>query len=723
MFGLSVIDVVVLVLYIAVVFYIAIRANRRVRSAEDYLTGGRRFGRFVSTFASFGQATSADGPVGVATTTFNNGAAGIWSSLFLLFATPLFWITSPWLRRLRVITMGDFYTERYGSKKMAATYALVASIGMMSLLSAGYLAVSKTVMAITSKPVTELTVDERSEQLEAAELHLLEKTSLDQLSSVERERLEFLRNKQPKSTFSYWHQETIIWSICILVVLYTAIGGLEAAFYTDILQGIFILILSVVLIPFALNRINLIYDGVGFKQAFSHLHLHLPESTFEIFGSPQTIDFTWYFILTIALVSGVTVVAQPNQLVTTGAAKNEFAARLGFVSGTFLKRLVTILWGVLGLIALLLYHSQISDPDVVWGHAVKDLLSPLKIGLTGLVLASLVAALMSTADCLMITVSGLIMNNLYKPFFKNTSEEKLVWIGRVSGALFLIGGAAIAFQFDSLLQILKFIWEFFVIFAAAFWLGLKWRRANAFGAWVSILGSLAIFYLIPIFMSLFVSGVKLEAGLLKQTNPVTITRTYSAKQRDVYTNQELITRWENGDEHYKKTHAKPVELFAGKEFEKVYQIPRKSIFWSKGIKQLDTGQLEGRGYLYLELILLEKLGFDLIHNPYALNETIRLLIRLIVPFILLIVASLLTAPVDKEVLTKFFVKMRTKVGEQLDYQKVDLDSYKSDLLLFKNTYWELYRWDEQDVAGFIFSCLMVIVMVGLLHWVVLFGSY
>ena len=117
-----------------------------------------------------------------------------------------------------------------------------------------------------------------------------------------------------------------------------------------------------------------------------------------------------------ALVSGMTVVAQPNQLVTAGAAKSEDAARTGFVTGTFMKRIVTILWGMVGLCAILLYGGKIMNSDFVWGHATTQLLAPLGLGLVGLMLASLMAALMSTADCLMITVSGLVVNNFYKYF-------------------------------------------------------------------------------------------------------------------------------------------------------------------------------------------------------------------------------------------------------------------------------------------------------------------
>ncbi|MGC7546912.1 hypothetical protein, partial [Pandoraea pneumonica] len=79
-------------------------------------------------------------------------------------------------------------------------------------------------------------------------------------------------------------------------------------------------------------------------------------------------------------------------------------------------------------------------------------------------------------------------------------------------------------QFDEILQILKLIWEFFVIFAAAFWLGLKWRRANRIGAWSSILSTLGLFYLVPLLLPMVFPGVHSTPELLKQTEPPPLVR-------------------------------------------------------------------------------------------------------------------------------------------------------------------------------------------------------
>ena len=549
MFGLALLDIVVIVIYFLIIISIGIRASRRIKNQEDYLLGGRRFGKIVQTFASFGQATSADGPVGVATTTFRNGAAGIWSSLLMVFATPLFWITSPWLRRMRVLTMGDFYEERYASKKMAAAYAVIGAIGMMGLLSVGYTAMNKTILAITPKPVELYSAEEKAEYELSLELTDLEARNYDQLTVQEKERIVELRRLGPNSLFSYINENLLIWIVCLIVLLYAIMGGLEAAFYTDMLQGFFIIVLSVVLIPFSWAKIKSLYGTGSGESALSILHQKLPESFFEIFGAPTLIDFTWYFILTASLIAGITVVTQPNQLVTNAAAKDEYAARFGFVTGGFLKRFCTILWGVVGLSAILLYTGKLQNSDLVWGYATRDLLGSVKMGLVGLMVSSMMAALMSTADALMLTVSGLMLHNVYRPLVRKQTEMHYVWAGRFFGATFLVGGAIIATQFDNILEILKFVWEFFVIFAAAFWLGLKWRRANRQGAWASIILTLFIFYLLPLLVPNIFTSLRSNETLLLETRPSPIERTYTARDIDVSErNQEIETWMELSDE-------------------------------------------------------------------------------------------------------------------------------------------------------------------------------
>jgi len=725
MFGLTVIDIAVIVSYFLVVIGIGFYCSRRIKNQEDYFLAGRRFGKFIQTFAAFGQGTSADSPVGVTTTTFSNGIAGVWSALLYLFATPLYWMVMPWMRRLRLLTLGDFFEERYGSKLMAGVYAVIGTIGMMTIISVGFAAMTKTIVVLAPKSYEELTIKEVAEFEMAEELDQLREKDYQALSPAQQQRLEELSLAKPARMFSHINEDVLIWVVCGIVMIYAVAGGLEAAFLTDTLQGLFIIVLSVILFPFAWTKINLLYGGSGPVDAFRTMHSQLPESYFELFGSPAVMDFTWYYIAALTLMVTINVVIQPNSMIATGSAKGEYECRFGFVTGSYIKRFCTVLWGIFALLAVVLYHDKIHNPDMVWGYATLDLLGSFHIGLVGLMIACLIAALMSTADCLMITGSSLLTHNIYRPLFGGRSEKHYVVAGRIIGCAIIIGGAVIASQFDTILQLLKFWWELNVMVAASFWLGMKWRKANKTGAWSSITATAILFFILPMLLPVFSPSLRTNEELLKTTQPHIVTRTYTAHEMDVTARQKEIEKWDSLDEVAKKETSRPEPLTMGQAFQKDYQLPRKAIFWTKGIKPDSNGRAFGSGILSLELVLLDKLGFDLQKNTYAMNETIRILIRTIIPFLILIVIALVMKPENGRRINLFFVKMKTPVhtNPEEDARQLKLsyaDPHRFDhKKLFPNSSWEFDKWTKVDMIGFIVSA---VVAVGVIMFLILLLS-
>lgn len=727
MFGLSIIDWVVIALYFLVVLYIGYWAMKRIKNQEDYFLGGRRFGKLVQVFAAFGQATSADSAVSSTTTTMANGASGIWSALNYVFGTPVYWFTAPWYRRLRLLTMGDFFYDRYRSFKMGAIYTIVSVVGLMMVVSLGYNAMAKTVLAMTPKSFEQLSVEEKAEYNLAVELEGLEKKDYNTLTDVQKDRLSELRIMQPRKVYSHFSRKILIVVVTIVVLLYAVAGGLEAAFITDTIQGIFILILSIMLIPFAWAKINTIYGGDGIMGALTTIHDMLPESYFEILGSPNSIDFTWYYILALTVMITVNLGVQANQLVTTGSAKDEFTARFGFSTGLYLKRACTVLWGVFALAAVLLYSNSVVDPDLVFGHATLDLLGPLNMGLVGLMIACLMAALMSSADCLMITSSSLITHNLYRKLFPDMSEKHYVMVGRFSGAIVVIGGALIALQFNSIFQQLKLSWEITAVFAATFWLGMLWRRANRKAAWASSIVTLLFFFVLPMVLPAL-PGVKHNDYLLKMTSPAPLTRNYTAHQMDVDQRAEAIYKWDELSEKGLAVGERPQSLSLGEKFSRTYKLPERSVFWTMGVTKDANGEFVGNGMLNLELVLLDKLGFDLSQNPYSLNETIRVIFKILIPFGVLFIVGLITRPDEKEAVDRFFVKMKTPVLADPESDKAELEkSYANPARfdhqkMFPKSNWEFCKWNKVDGIGFAISCCVAAFIVGMLFLVVSIGA-
>ena len=728
MFGLPIIDLLVIIGYFIIVLLIGFWSMRRIKNQEDYFLAGRRFGKLIQTFAAFGQATSASTSVNATTTTVANGASGIWGSLSYVFATPIFWLTAPWYRRLRLITMGDFFEDRYGSRRMGATYALICSLGLMMLLAPGFNAMAKTIMAITPKTVEQLTPAESQEYQRAMQMRDLESRSFITLSPAEKQTLDQLRFERPRTLFSHTNKPILVLIVCVIVLIYGVAGGLEAAFLSDMVQGVFIIILSVILLPFAWSKINSIYGGQGVMDALRTLHERLPESTFEILGTPASIDFTWYYIASIMVMMAINVAVQPNQLTAIASAKDEYSARFGFTTGLYLKRACTLLWCMVALAAILLYSGQVDDPDKIWGYATLDLLGPLNIGLVGLMIACLIAALMSTADCLMITASSLITRNLYRHIITNKDEKHYVLIGRIAGAGVVLGAGWMAIQFESVFGLLKLSWEIFAVFAAVFWLGMKWRRANRKAAWASIAFTFMAFFFLPTVIPIVGNGLKTNTHLTKMTNPAPVERFYVARTLDVEQRKDEIAKWTALDVEGKASGQCPVSIHEGQRFSKIFRLPKKSIFWQRGVNVNDAGQLTGQGMLNLELLLLDSLGWDLSANPYALNETIRVLFRTIIPFLVLLIVGYSTKPDEKTLLDRFFVKMKTLVvsDREIDDKELALSYAQPDrfdnLKLFPGSSWELDKWNKEDTIGFLISCLVACSIVVTLFVIVSLGG-
>jgi solute:Na+ symporter, SSS family len=663
MFGLSILDLIVLGLFFLVLMGIGFWAMLRVRDQEDFFMGGRRFGKLIQVFAAFGQATSSDTGPSVATTTYNNGAAGVWASLMMLFATPSYWLTGVWYRRLRVLTMGDYFTERFTSKNLGGVYSIMASISMMLLLTVGFIVMTKTVLVMTPKDLplipaevimdpesadlealaasSQLTTEETAEYIQALRLEQFRSRDYASLTEAEKQEMVYLQALSPRNNFSHIPKNLFIWITVLFICLYSIAGGLEAAFISDFLQGIFIIILSVILLPFAFIEINNVFGSTGLLGAFRTMHAQLPESYFEIFGSPHSIDFTWYYIIALGIMATINVAAGANQLVAAGAAKNESAARFGLTYGTYLKRITTVFWGVTALAIVLLYGSSVSDPDHLWGYASRALLAPLNLGLIGLMIAALMAALLSTADMMMLASSGLITRNLYKPLFRERSEKHYVTMGRIFGVAVVCIAAFVVMGSDDLFDQLKIFWEWGVVFSAGFWMGILWRRTNRKSVWYSILLTLFFFFLLPVILPSAFPGLRTNEYLLKRTNPQIIEREYTATPMDVETRNLEIASWETWSEDEKLLMSRPQPLAVGEDFVRSYNIGGKRIFWTHGISvNQRTGQLEGRGIISLELVFLDLIGFDLAKNKYSVNETIRLLIRTFFPFLVIFIFSI-----------------------------------------------------------------------------------
>lgn len=692
MYGLSKIDIGIIVLFFLVMVAIGIRIGKRQHSESDYFLGGRRMGFWLQLFMNFGMATSSDTAVGAARETYREGLSGIWIKLFVVFITPFYWITTVWLRRLRLNSMAEIFSLRYNSSWMSRSFAVVGMLKFMAVIAVSLVALQKTVEAIT--PISEPQLS--SIQLDAvrdyARLSYLDSQITTLTSDELSERSDLRRLKFEgaiKPYFSHINAEFLL-PICVLIVLiYSLAGGIEAAAVTDLIQGALLLVLSVLILPFGLAKIG------GFKE----LHERLPESVFSLFGTNALNEYTWWYVASIVLVGLVIVESEPQNAQIMGSAKNEETARTARVTANFMKRLTIILWGFTGIVGLALYQGEIADPDMLWGHMTLNL---LPTGLIGLMIVCLMAALMSTADAYIVSTGALFIDSIYKPFRPNLTSRQYLFGGRVAGAIVLIGATLIALYFNDILSIIRFSWSIGLIFGPVFLMGVIWRRTTATAAWAAILYSAVI-----------TVGASLSAEqlLALRSSPwLTQTTVVSVPSESLGSSDP----------------AAPLDAQHARHLQDGLMVVKQPVFFEKLIPVMSTDAgttHEGRGRLRISLILPSLFGVELRNFRYGNVLAIGLFLDVAIPFGILIIVSLLSSPVRKANLVEFYARLHTPVAAtpELDKMEVALsvehpDRWRSNVLMPRIGI-ELLRPTKRDILGFIICwiCvgLVVLTLVGL----------
>lgn len=716
--GLASLDLLVIVVYFAVILYIGYRAMKKIKKQEDFFLGGRSFGKFLQTFSMFGQATSAETAVGMSSTVGQKGLAGVFFNvLFGLATLPVSWFIPLWCRRSRMMTLADLFVERFESRKLAGLFS-IAQICMFILVGAmGLQAMSKTIMAVTPKPQAALSVQEQVEYGQAMRLQVLESQPAELLNAEETEEMDELRRIDPRSHFSYFNKTVLILVMALFVVMYAAGGGLEAAVWTDAIQSGFILILTTMMFPFAMIQLNQLAGTQGFIGPFEAVHGILPSSMLELFGSPSLAGFTWYYIVLLSLVGVAGGFAYSNNLVVFAAAKDEDSARVGCMNGLILKRVSTVFWVILALFILALYGTGVKDPDLLWGMASKDLLPS---GLLGLMLACLIAALMSTTDTHMIVISGMITNNIYKPLVKNRSEKHYLTAGRLFGLVHITGGVLVALMGTSnLFEMLVFVMMINVTMGPSVLMAFLWRRTNTAGVWCSMGVSLLLTLLIPMMMS-WSPAMRENPVLHLEIRSEASVREYTAREWDVEARQKQIDEWNALNAVGKAEGECQEQLTVGERFEKTFLPPAKSVFWEKGIKLDEDGKAYGAGLFRADLYLMHKLGLDMSRLGVPAIESLSLAFKLVFPFAALLLFGWFGKPNNKKVLDQFYGRLLTPAQgtREEDAEEVALtvkDPHRFDSSkLWPKSDWYIRKWDWQDWKGIVISLVAIISIWGLM---------
>jgi Na+/proline symporter len=197
-------DWLVLGAYLVTITAIGLVVGYRVRKTGEYFLGERRFGPWLMMGQSFGVGTHAEMPVALAGAVYSLGASAIWFQWKNLFITPFYWIMAPVFRRVRRTTMAEFTEDRYGPW-MGAIYIVFAVCFLVINTGSMLKGAAKVINQATGGGVG---VNE------------------------------------------------IVVAMTVMFILYSFVGGLVAAAWTDLFQGFLIIVLSFMLIPLGWNVVG-----------------------------------------------------------------------------------------------------------------------------------------------------------------------------------------------------------------------------------------------------------------------------------------------------------------------------------------------------------------------------------------------------------------------------------------------------------------------------------
>jgi SSS family solute:Na+ symporter len=588
--------------------------------------------------------------------------------------------------------MAELFDERFKSKFLSVFYALVGIWLTIILAGMSYKITLRTFQAMTVKPVEKCTEAEKEKMVLYQEFHELDKSyRAKQLEPVKVERYKALNSmyqKEEISSYISYTQTGWFYAIyTIFVGTYVIMGGLKATVWNNVIQGLLVLVFSIMMMPFAVAKLG----GWGMFTA------RVPDHMLSLFGS-GTDEFSIWSIAAFLVANYVIgITGHQGNMAHNGSAKDEITARVGGLGGNYTKRILTIMWAMCGLLAYALYSSSVSDPDTVWGYMSNDL---LPVGLKGVMLAGILAANMAALACNSIYLSALFVRNLYKPFVKNKTDHHYINVSRIAIAVVLLLAIYIAVHYKGLMDIIKMQPLLNIIFGAPVMLLLFWKRLSLKAVYTQVIVCTLLFAILPEIMPAF-GLVKHSKWLTQQTKEQTIIRNAPSTQQDVDKGLATATR---------------------QMITKEIVIPPTSIYFDSVARSnpLDANSsMTGLGRLKTELILGGMIGLNLQEMKPSTLLTLRYTIASILPFILLIPISLFTR--DKgleENIARFYVKMKTKVNPDRELDKAELEkSYANPTRfdhtkLFPNSSWEFCKWDKDDTWGVVASSLLTVLVLG-----------
>lgn len=294
--------------------------------------------------------------------------------------------------------------------------------------------------------------------------------------------------------------------LVLITALYTIFGGMKSVLYTSVLQTPILLLGSLIILVLGLKELG------GWEKmmeiAGAHTVNEFGDSMTNLIRSNSDPNFPWLGALIGSAIIGFWYWCTDQFIVQRVlSGKNQKEARRGTIFGAYLKLLPVFLFLIPGMIAFALHQQSLGDggflPMLANGAPNADAAFPtlvaklLPAGVKGLVVCGILAALMSSLASLFNSSAMLFTIDFYKRFKPKTSEKKLVVIGQMATVVIVILGILwipiMRSVGDVLYTYLQDVQSVLAPgIAAAFLLGICWKRTTAKGGQWGLLSGMII---------------------------------------------------------------------------------------------------------------------------------------------------------------------------------------------------------------------------------------
>ncbi|WP_020007650.1 sodium:solute symporter family protein [Salinicoccus albus] len=400
--------------------------HRNVHSSlDEYYLGGRGLGTLVLFFTFFATQYSGNTVIGYSAEAYRVGYANLVTVPFFIMIILVYLIYAPRLYKLskkhKIVTPVDWIQLRYQSKAVSILAAVLMLYALGNFLLEQLVAIGQGVSGLTGGTVP--------------------------------------------------YQAGVIFFIVIMIV-YGWLGGMRSVAYTDTMQGVALLVGV-----FMLLIGTIIYFG-GLPAAGDYIQAYSPENL----GVPEGIGLvTWSNFLILV---GIGAAVYPNAIQRIFSAKSERTLKRSLTQMAWMPFLTA---GVVFIIGILAYTAfpdlTVGESEQVVGLLASAIANQNMIFYIAMVLlfGGIIAAIVSTADSVLLTFSSIISKDIYGRYINaEASDNKKIMVGKVIGAL--VVGLLLVIAWNppgTLYQIFVLKLEILIQVAPAIILGLYWKRSHA----------------------------------------------------------------------------------------------------------------------------------------------------------------------------------------------------------------------------------------------------